>query len=115
MTTYTVYRPDDSSDAETGLTAIDAMDRILSHDGFAYEVRPMDGGGFALWHSDGSANSPRGARHMVKTVAFSLATNRATAEQEIAERVIKARWPRLPEAMPDADFAAMMAQIAADA
>lgn len=115
MTTYTVYRAEDSSDNEAGLTAVEAMDRIMSHDGYEYDIRPMDGGGWALWHSDGSRNSTRGARHMVKTVAFSLAADRAAAEQEIAECVIKARWPRLPEAMPDADFSAMMAQIAADA
>lgn len=109
-TTYTVFDANDTSTAERGLTAVEAMDRILTDDGYEYEIRPEeDGIGFRLWHSRSSRNST-GPRGMVKTVAFSLAADRAAAEQEIALKVIYAGWPRLPEAMTDASFDAMMAE-----
>lgn len=115
MTTYTVF---DSSDFNRiygrGLTAVQAMNEILTYDGYRYEIRKSEFRGsvcWDLWHSDGSAASTRGARHMVKTVIFSLIEDEAHARQEIAEAVIVAGWNGLPEVMNDEDFKAMLAEI----
>jgi len=105
-TTYTVVS-ESGDHIRSGLTAIDAMDEILSHDGYAYEIRrEADGSGFTLWHSDGSAASPRGARHMVQTVIYSVANNADAAKAEIAAKVLAASegWPGSPEAMTDAEY-----------
>ena len=107
-TTYTVFNPQDSDEHESGLTALEAMDRILTDDGFRYEIRPgADGRGWRLWHSDGSANSTRGARHFVATVAFSVREAEIEATEEIAATVITADWDHLPVAMTDDEFRAM--------
>ena len=63
--TYTVRRIYDTDQtAEVGLTLKDAAEALMTQDGFAFEIRPSTGGMLSLWLSDGSANSPRGARHM---------------------------------------------------
>jgi len=49
---------------------------------------------------------------MTKTVLFSLIEDEAQAENEVAERVIAAGWPRLPVVMTDEDFAQMLADAA---
>lgn len=116
MTTYTVFTNESATEiVGRGLTAEQAMDELLSHDGYAWEIRrEADGDGWRLWHSDGSAYSTRGARHMVATVAFSLADDKADAAREIAERVIAAGWRGLPDCMTDEDYDAMMARIGAE-
>lgn len=116
MTTYTVFTNSNATEIiGRHMSAEQAMDELLSHDGYAWQIRrENDGEGWRLWHSDGSANSTRGARHMVKTVAFSLKDNEAAATREIAEQVCRAGWRRLPDCMTDDDYDAMMAQIAAD-
>ena len=117
METYTTYT--DSSGIEGAhrhLSAVDAMDNMLTYDGYRYEIRPeADGNGWRLWCSDGSENSTRGARHMVRTVVYSLDQSREFATFEIAERVIFAGWPRMPECMTDEAFDAMLADIAVEA
>ena len=41
MTTYTVIpRDGDTSQAESGLTADEAFERVMTHDGARYEIRP---------------------------------------------------------------------------
>ena len=116
MTTYTVFANADATDViDRHLTAEQAMEELLVHDGYAYEIRrEEDGRGWRLWRSDGSAYSTRGARHMVETVAFSLEDDEAAATAEIAEYVCRAGWRRLPDCMTDEDYDAMMAQIDAD-
>jgi hypothetical protein len=118
MTTYTVFDANDSSRIYgRSLTAFEAMSKILTYDGYRYEIRKSDFQGSVCWdlyHSDGSVYSTRGADHMVKTVIFSLIGDEAHAEQEIAEHVIAAGWDGLPEVMTDEDFDAMLAEIAAD-
>lgn len=110
MNTYTVTTADGTV-LDRGLNAVDAMAKVLNDDGYAFEIRPAeDGEGYELWHSDGSAASCRGAGHMVKTVAYSLKSDEAEATAEIAEIVINAGWPRLPEVMTDADYDAMLAE-----
>ena len=119
MTSYTVFDANDSSRIYgAGLTAEEAMSEILTYDGYRYEIRQskfVNGRPcWDLWHSDGSENSPRGARHLVKTLAFSLESDEAVAAREIAEQVIYAGWPGMPECMTDEAFAAMVAQAASD-
>jgi len=117
MQTYTVYGESTPLDAaERHLRATEAMDRLLSYDGYRYEIRRSEFNGrpcWDLWQSDGSENSTRGARHLVKTVVFSMAGNEAGATQEIAEKVCVADWPRMPFCMTDEAFDAMLAEIAA--
>ena len=102
MTTYTVISP--SGDViDRNLTALQAMAAILGYDGYAWKFVRAKNGYLSLYHSDGSANSTRGARHFVKTVAGSPLA-RLAGRRAIAEQVINAAWPRLPEAMTDADY-----------
>ena len=112
-TTYTVT--DNNGDViDSGLTATEAMDLILTDDGHEWEIRPeADGEGFRLWTSTHSRNSTA-YNGLTRSVVYSLATDAATAEQEIAEKVIAAGWPRKPDAVTDEAHAAMMAEIEAD-
>jgi hypothetical protein len=118
MTTYAVFDSNDVSNIYgRGLTAEQAMSVILTYDGYSYEIQKSEFQGSACWelyHSDGSAASTRGARHLVKTVIFSLIEDEAQAAHEIAERVIIAGWSRLPEVMTDEEFDAMLAEIGQD-
>lgn len=107
--TYTVLDSTSGDVIANGLTAVEAMQEILADDGHKYEIRPeADGDGFRLWVSSFSRNSTAW-NGLTKSVIFSLAADEATAEQEIAEAVIAARWPRKPEAMTDEAYAAMRA------
>ena len=81
------------------LTAAEAAHIILTDDGRDYEIRPMHGGGHELWDRQQVANRP-----WAKTVVFSLADTLAEAEAEIFAAVIRASWPRHPEAMTDLQF-----------
>lgn len=112
MTTYTVFDPNDSENFKPGLTLADAMDRCMSADNFAYEIRPMNDGGFALWRGQFSQSSTLGSRPMVKTVMFSLKPDRETAEAEIFTEALSHDWKL--ECMTDEDFAALQAEMAAD-
>jgi hypothetical protein len=116
--TYTVF---DCNDTDrifgNALTAPQAMDEILSCDGYAYEIRRSEFNGkvcWELWGSDGSAASPRGARHMNKTTIFSFAAAEHEATQEIAEAVIASGWDGNPGCMTDDAFAAMRAEMDAE-
>jgi hypothetical protein len=117
MVTYTVFDPNDSSNIYgQNLTAIQAMEELLTYDGYAFEIREESWQGSTIWqlyHSDGSANSTRSARHLQKTVVFSLKKDKQQAHEEIALAVITANWPRLPEVMSDDDFEAYKAQLSA--
>ena len=112
MTTYTVIDRDGTV-IDRNLTALKAMAAILEHDGYAWKFMRAANGYLSLWHSDGSANSTRGARHFVKTVAGSPLAGLA-GRRAVARQVISAAWPRLPEAMTDADYDDLQAQFAAD-
>lgn len=110
---YTVI--DNNGDViDSACTAIEAMGVILTDDGHEFEIRPeADGDGFRLWTSPHSRNSTAYSG-LTKSVVYSLAADEAQAEQEIAEKVIAATWPRKPEAMTDEAHAAMMDELAAD-
>jgi hypothetical protein len=113
MTTYTVFDAQDSSRIfGRGLTAEQAMHEFLTYDGYRYEIRKT-ATSYDLYHSDGSENSTRSARHMVKTVVFSLLTAKSDAIKEIAERVVVAGWDG-PEIMTDEAFDAVLVEIEAE-
>ena len=123
MTKYTVFDANDASNIfGRGLTAVEAMEVILTDDGYRFEIRKsvfLTSVCWDLYRSDGSANSTRGARDMVKTFVFSFIEDEAQAEQEIAKRVIEERsiedsWRGLPCVMTDTAFDEVMAEIAAD-
>lgn len=114
QTTYTVTDLNGNV-LDSGLTAVEAMDVILTADGHEYEIRhEADGEGYRLWTSTHSRTSTAysGLR---QSVVYSLAADEATAEQEIAAKVLAARWPRKPEATTDERHAAMLAELEADA
>ena len=117
MTTYTVFDAEDSGIARRGLSLLDAMDEMLTYDGYEYEIR-SDAPGWGLWHSQGSRNSPRGLGQMVRcNGTYVLASDARDARNQIAEMVVSGRcgWShKRREAMTDEDFAAMQARIAAE-
>ena len=104
MTTYTVISPGGDV-IDRNLTALQAMREMLTYDGYAYRFRRDKAGNLYLYHSDGSVNSTRGARHFVRCVSeINSSLAGIAGQREIAEQVINAAWPRLPEAMTDADY-----------
>lgn len=103
--TYTVLH--DSAVLGRHLTAAEAAAEILTHDGREYDIRPEQDGGFTLWSRQEVAN-----RGWTRTVIYSAADTMAEAEAEIFGRVIAAGWDRHPDAMTDADYDAMMADLA---
>ena len=114
MTTYTVIAPGGTVIGRN-LTALRAMREMLTYDGYAYRFRRDRAGNLFLYHTDGSANSTRGARNFVRCIGeINSSLPGIAGQREIAELVINADWPRLPEAMTDADYDALQAQISAD-
>lgn len=114
MTTLYTVIDQNGSVIDSSLTAVEAMGVILTDDGHEWDIRAEeDGEGFRLWVSSHSRNSTAW-NGIGKSVIYSLEMDREKAKQEIAERVIAARWPRMPEAMTDEQHAAMMADLAAD-
>lgn len=88
------------------LSAAEAAHIILTADGRDYAIRPTGDGGFVLWTRQQVAN-----RLWAEPLLFSggrrvcfFADTLAEAEAEIFAAVIRARWPRHPEAMTDAEF-----------
>ena len=104
MTTYTVIAPGGTV-LNRKLTPLQAMRAILTHDGYAYRFRRDRAGNLFLYHTDGSANSTRGARNFVRCVGgINSSLPGLAGQREIAEQVILSEWPRLPEAIPDQDY-----------
>ena len=103
MTTYTVLNRDGTV-LDRNLTALQAMREILTYDGYAYRFRRDKAGNLYLYHSDGSANSTRSARHFNRCILNNSSLPGLAGQREIAELVINADWPRLPEAMTDQDY-----------
>jgi hypothetical protein len=97
MLKFTVVDTDGEAIARH-LTAADAAHIILTDDGREYEIREDDGG-YELWSRQQVANRPWEA-----TVIFTVADTLEEAEAEIFAAVIRASWPRHPEAMTDEQF-----------
>lgn len=108
MTTYTVFSADDSSDAKGGLSLQEAAIRLLTADGYDYEIRAEnDGKGWRLWLSRVSQNAS-GPRGFGKSIYFSLHTDETEATTEIFGQAVVDNWHGL-EAMTDEQFARMQA------
>lgn len=113
MTTYTVYRSDDSGKATQRLTLEEAARSLLTADGFDYEIRLEDGTAgskwprFVLWITQFSRNSPLGSRPMVASRFI------GASHAEIHALVISEEWHGF-QAIPDAEFDANFAERLAD-
>lgn len=107
---FTVINPNTGTVYDRGLTSIQAMKAILEHDGYAWKFVRRRDGLLELHHSDGSANSTRGARHFTKTVAGSCKPG-LEGQRDIALQVINAAWRGLPEAMEDSAYDAVMEEV----
>ena len=114
--TYTVFSSSDLGHATPGLTLAEAADALMSTDGYAWEWRTekRDVSGyrrpqeyFVIWVSDGSANSPRGARNMKKSRFMGFDQN------DVLLDVLRVQW-RGMETLLDADFQAMAAAALAE-
>lgn len=109
MTTYTILTGEGEM-IETGLSLADAAHEVLTSDSRQYEIRGDKDGGFTLWSRQQVANRPWAA-----TAIWSVKADRATAEQEIFEKVVTAeRWAGHCEAITDEAYAAMVASLAED-
>lgn len=123
-TTYTVMTMHGDV-IDRGLNVTEAAEVVLAHDGYRYEVRksaPLSDPDrlgavwyFELFVSEYSANSPHGAREMVRcNVPGTYARAEGEAWPEIAAEVVRAsgNWRKSPVVMTDADYDAMMQQLA---
>lgn len=113
MTTYTIS---DHGEITTGLSAVDAAEILLTHDGYEYEMRQDADGGYTLYTSPHSRNSTLGGRPMTRSVIYTLETDEELAARDIAEAVIRSgRWEKGElSCRTDEAHAAMMAELDAD-
>ncbi len=115
-TLYTILNS--SGDVEErNCTVAQAAQVVMAYDGHEFEIRAAaDGKGFELFTSQFSRNSTGDGRPLVKSVIFSLADDRASAEAEIYKQVIlHADWWKGCDVQSDADYDAMLAELARDA
>ena len=109
-TTYTVFRTEDSGDAERGLSLEEAADALLSVDGRVYQIMFEDGA-FEIHRSAFSRHSPGGAGPLRPVRAggrFLHPSLRALYAAVLADE-----WNGRC-AMTDAEFDAMIAAATAD-
>lgn len=112
MTTYTVYNLNSDTEADTGLCLADAANAMMTYDGHEWDIREEDGA-YSLYTSQFSRNGPCGGRDLVRSVVFSYAADRATAEVEIFKRVISEDWWKLT-CVTDAEHLAGLAEESED-
>ena len=110
MTTYTTIDADGYV-LDRGLSLAEAADAIMTSDSREWEIRPDgDGLGVTAWSRQQVANHP-----WARTAIYSGHTDRAAAEQEICKKIVTSeRWAGHCEAMTDAAYDEMMAQVAID-
>jgi len=83
---------------DANLTAAEAAQAILNHDGQDYEIRrSVDG--YDLWTRQQVAG-----RGWSKTVIYSREENKEFAEATIYRKVIAANWQGQPQAIPMAEY-----------
>ena len=109
MTTYTVFRSNDSSRATSRLTLEEAAHELLTADGHDYEIRQegtfFDGSPmYRLFVTQFSRNSPLGSQPMVGS--FIMGEN----EQEIWQEVVGRDWHGM-EAVTDEQYDAMLTNL----
>lgn len=112
MTTYTY--PVEGGSARSGMSAEEVAWERLSHDGHEWELRPEDGG-WQLYGSERSVAAYGGSGQMLRLWAnsrllFSAKSDATLAWAELAEQVVFADWPRVPDAMTDEAYHAMQAE-----
>lgn len=111
--TYTVTSHDGANE-QRGLTLDEAACEIMWYDGHEFEICPEDGGGYRLWTSDYSRNSPMGAK-LSETVIDSGETDEAAATAEIYAKVLEnAHWFKGQWVYTDAKYDAILAELEAE-
>jgi hypothetical protein len=115
MTTYTVWRKNDISTAISGLTAQEAANVILTHDGNDYriEAKMPKFGDDPYWRV--MVPNPGGGAFVELTRCSGFFQTANEAGDELAQMVIREsyRWDDgTPEVMTDKAFAEMMADAA---
>lgn len=103
-TTYTFYT--DGGRVERGLTAEQAVDMYLSHDGREWDIRPMDGGGYVVWDRQQVAG-----KGWKPTTLKSFESDEAQARGEIIAQALTLTWYSGIDIMTDADYDVMLAEI----
>lgn len=109
MTTYTVFRSQDSSNATSRLTLEEAAHELLTYDGHDYEIR-QDGALsdrtklYCLWVTQFSRSSPLGGRPMVRTIIY------GESDDKIYRKVVLEDWHGM-EAMTDTQYDQMLADL----
>lgn len=111
---YTVVSPNGDYVIGSGMSAVEAMHDVLTHDGHDYEIRLRDDGGYDLFVTQFSRNSTLGGRPMVKSVISSYEADEAAATLEIAQKVITADWNHSPDVYTDEQYAQMLRELAED-
>ena len=120
VTTYTVYSDATMAVEGRGLSVADAADIILRHDGGRYEVRreprrhDVDGdSAYQLYVPPAGGTGEWLPAYTGDALCRVYAADQTAAWQEIAAMVITADWPRRLACMPDDEYDAMLAEIAA--
>lgn len=110
MEKYTIHHGGEN--ATSGLSAADAAGEILTADGQDYEIR-REPDCWRLWQRQEVANVKW---HAVSVRSFEETEEAAEADifQQIVERCLHGLWDRYTEIMTDADYNAMLVQLAAD-
>lgn len=108
MTTYTVISRNSGEPIDRHLTAAEAAQVILTDDGRDYDLR-QDEFGWTLWSRQQVAYIGWAA-----TVATSIHDDRDLAEADIFQQVIYAHWAGHPEAITDAAYDRMIADLDAE-
>lgn len=111
-TTYTI-RNRHGDVISRGEALASAAQLVLGYDGHEFEIRAEKDGGYRLWVSTFSRNSTA-YNGLTSSRIFSLHDDEALATAEIYREVIKnADWWNDQSVVTDADYAAELAEIAA--
>jgi hypothetical protein len=109
MTTYTII-DGEGYVLDRGVSLNEAADAIMTSDSREWEIRQDKDGGFTAWSRQQVASRPWAA------TAIYFKMDRAEAEHEIYEKIVTSdRWPGHCEAMTDAAYDRMIAEMDADA
>lgn len=109
MTTYTII-DGEGYVMDRGVSLSEAADAIMTSDSREWDIREDENGGFTVWSRQQVANRPWAA-----TAIYSFAANRDEAEREICENIVNSeRWSGHCEAMTDAAYEEMLAQLTAE-
>lgn len=111
MITYTYPTFPDSTGAVSGLSAVEVAIERLTHDGHTYEMRRV-AGAWCIYASERREVQMRLAYAGGPLVSYADTEDAAWAE--LAPRIISADWSGVPQAMTDADYQAMLREIAAE-